>query len=404
MVRWETGSEVEQAVVSDHKLLAGIVARVDPDEVAEAMVAKFRTEIASYRRLPESVLMGQIFDVSRRNVELFFRSVTDGVELSDEELVALRVSARNRASEGMTLEDLLHAYRVGGRLGWRALLAAAESPEENRALLVAAELLMRYVDQVSAAVAQTYLYERQHLVSEEERVLRGLLEALLRDQPASAEMRNAASRIDFPIERHYRPFVATLPDAPAHLQAGVAAALRARGVLALTEGDRLAGLVPADAPDGLLADPRLLFGVAPPAPRDELADLLDELRVLVELGRRRGLTGEIRPGAFLTELLLSRSPRLARLARERVLGPLESYRDSRSANLVATLTMFVECDLDRRRAAARLHVHPNTLDYRLRRIAELAGVDLGRPDDITAVTLALKQRELEGHLAHSDAA
>jgi DNA-binding PucR family transcriptional regulator len=124
----------------------------------------------------------------------------------------------------------------------------------------------------------------------------------------------------------------------------------------------------------------------------------------VELGRRKGLTGEIRPGAFLTELLLSRSPRLARLARERVLGPLESYRDSRSANLVATLTMFVECDLDRRRTAARLHVHPNTLDYRLRRIADLAGVDLGRPEDITAVTLALKQRELEGHLAHSDAA
>jgi DNA-binding PucR family transcriptional regulator len=66
--------------------------------------------------------------------------------------------------------------------------------------------------------------------------------------------------------------------------------------------------------------------------------------------------------------------------------------------------MFVECDLDRRRAAAQLHVHPNTLDYRLRRIADLAGVDLGRPGDITAVTLALKQRELEGHLAHSDAA
>jgi len=229
-------------------------------------------------------------------------------------------------------------------------------------------------------------------------VLRGLLEALLRDQPASTEMLRAAARIDFPLERRYRAFVATLPDAPAHAQAGVAAALRARGVLALTEGGRLAGLAPADAGNGLLADPRLLFGVAPPAARDELADLLDELRVLVELGRGKGLTGEIRPEAFLTELLLARSPRLARLARRRVLGPLESYRDSRSTNLVATLATFVECDLDRRRAAARLHVHPNTLDYRLRRIAELADLDLGRPQDITTVTLALTQRELEGHL------
>src|SRR5262249_29746422 len=158
---------------------------------------------------------------------LFFRWITDGVELSEEELVALRASARNRASEGMPLEDLLHAYRMGGRLGWHALLAAAKTPEEDRALLGAAELLMRYVDQVTAAVAQTYLYERQHLVSEEERLLRGLLEALLRDQPASTEMRSAASRIDFPIERHYRAFVATLSGAPAHSQAGLPPALPA---------------------------------------------------------------------------------------------------------------------------------------------------------------------------------
>ncbi len=391
--------QLEQPVVSDHNLLATIVARVDPADVASEMVTKFRAEIASYRRLPDSVLMGQIFDVSRRNVELFFRSVTDGVEPSEEELESLRASARNRASEGMPLEDLLHAYRVGGRLGWRALLAAAEAPEEHRALLGAAEPLMRYVDQVSAAVAQTYLYERQHLVSEEERLLRDLLDALLRDKPVSTQMRTAASRIDFPIERRYRPFVATLARAPTHLHAGAAAALRARGVLALTEGDRVAGLAPAGASSDLITEPRLLFALAPAAPCDELADLLDELRLLVELGCRKKMTGEIAPEAFVTELLLARSPRLARLACERVLGPLENHRDSRSADLVATLATFVECGLDRRRAAAQLHVHPNTLDYRLRRIADLTGLELGRPEDITTVTLALKQRSLDGDLA-----
>src|SRR5581483_724336 len=310
--------------------------------------------------------------------------------------VALRASARNRASEGMPLEDLLHAYRVGGRLGWRALLAAAEGAEEHRALLGAAEVLMRYVDQVCAAVARTYLYERQHLVSEEERLLRGLLEALLRDQPASTEMRSAASRIGFPIARRYRAFVATLADAPAHSQAAIAASLRARGVLALTEGDRVAGLAPEAAPSDLLVEPRLLFGLAPAAPRDELAGLLDELRVLVELGRRKAMTGEILPEAFLTELLLARSPRLALLARQRVLGPLENHHRAGSSNLVDTLSTFVNCELDRRRAAKCLHVHPNTLDYRLRRIAELTGLELGRPNDIVTVTLALKQRALAG--------
>ena len=52
------------------------------------------------------------------------------------------------------------------------------------------------------------------------------------------------------------------------------------------------------------------------------------------------------------------------------------------------------CRLDRREAAEQLHVHPNTLDYRLGRAAELTGLDLGRPDDLVLTVLALKQRAL----------
>jgi DNA-binding PucR family transcriptional regulator len=57
---------------------------------------------------------------------------------------------------------------------------------------------------------------------------------------------------------------------------------------------------------------------------------------------------------------------------------------------VGTLATFVECDLDRRASAARLHIHPNTLDYRLRRIRELASLELDRPDDLALVSLALR--------------
>jgi DNA-binding PucR family transcriptional regulator len=39
-------------------------------------------------------------------------------------------------------------------------------------------------------------------------------------------------------------------------------------------------------------------------------------------------------------------------------------------------------------------VHPNTLDYRLRRAEELTGLELGKADDLMLVALALKQRAL----------
>jgi hypothetical protein len=375
--------------VADHKILARIVERVDPADVAREMIAAFRTEIAGYRRLPDSVLSGQIFEVSRTNVELFFRSVAEGVEPTPDELAAFRESARNRASEGMPLEDLLHAYRLGGRLGWRAIAGAAEDDEERRALLAGAELLMRYVDEVSAAVAQTYLDERQHLVSEEERRLRDLADALLADGPVPAPLSDVARSIGFPVAERYRAFVQAVPGAPGYAHGQVAAALRMRGVLALTEGDRIAGLAAAEAPPETLVEAGAVGAVSDPLPRGELSRELDDLRMLVELARDGGETGLVASGDYALELLLARSPRVAGALRRRVLGPLEDYTDPRSSDLVETLATFVDLKLDRRRAAERLHVHPNTLDYRLERISKLTGLELRQPRDLALVVLAL---------------
>ena len=174
-------------------MLAGVVRRVDPANVAEGMVARFRTEIAGYRRLPEPVVIGQILEICRQNVELFFGSILDGTEPAEADLAAFRQSARDRAGEGMPLEDLLHAYRLGGRMGWQAVVEAAR-PDERHALLTGAELLMDYVDLVSAVVAQAYLDERQHLVSEEERGLRDLFDALVSGRAVGAGCWSAPRR------------------------------------------------------------------------------------------------------------------------------------------------------------------------------------------------------------------
>src|SRR4051812_13574962 len=220
----------ETLTESERQALSALVERVDPADVARAMVAAFRSEIGGYTRLPEPVLAGQILDVSKRNFELFFRSITELRGPTDEELLPFRESARSRAEEGLPLEDLLYAYRLGGRLGWRALLEAAR-PDEHAALLAAAELLMRYIDSVSSAVAQTYLDEHQHLVSEEERRQRALLEALIHPEREVPSLRDLAERVGFPLADRYRPFAKAVPGAPTHAHSQLASALRTRGVL-----------------------------------------------------------------------------------------------------------------------------------------------------------------------------
>jgi hypothetical protein len=378
---------------SERALLSGLVDRVDPPDIARQMVTTFRSEIPGYTRLPESVLAGQILAVSQRNIELFFRSITELRGPTAEELLPFRESARSRAEEGLPLEDLLHAYRLGGRLGWKALLEAAR-PDEYPALLAAAELLMRYIDSVSAAVAQTYLDEHQHLVSEEERRQRALVEALVHPEREVPSLRDLAEHVGFALAESYRPFAKTLPGAPTHAHSQLASALRTRGVLALTEGDRVTGLAAEDVDGAVFALPRGPYALGRPAPRAELAAALDDMRLLVGLARRDGLEGAIEVNEFSLELLLARAPDLGARLAERVLGPLESYAERRSSGLLETLEAFLACALDRRRTAQGLHVHPNTLDYRLRRIAELTGLEPGRPRDLALLELAVAQRKL----------
>lgn len=376
--------------MNEHDALAVVVRRIDTGQVADDMVATFRAGISGYQRLPETVVTGQIAEIVLRNVEIFFSSVIDGRPPSDGELAGFRDSAKARATEGMPLEDLLHAYRLGGRLGWQAIVDEA-SPEEQGALKSGADLLMAYVDRVTAAVTEAYLEERQHLVSEEERSLRDLLEAVMETGPIDFRLQELAERVGFPLADSYRPFAQAVRDAPARNHSQIAAKLRARGILALTEGHRVTGLLPP-AVDEVEPDREGLVAVGEATGRAELAEGLEEVRLLVDFGSRLGRTGRIAPQDLLPELLLARSPRLAALLERRALGPLEDYAEPRSPDLVETLMAFLAVDCDRRSAAKLLQVHPNTLDYRLGRIGELTGLDLGCVDDLVLLALAARAR------------
>jgi hypothetical protein len=362
------------------------------------MVSTFRGSIDSYARLPEEVVLGQISEIVTGNVELFARTVLEGRDPLSSELEAFRSSARVRAAEGMQLEDLLHAYRVGGRLTWRTLAELAE-PGERDGLLIGAELLMRYIDTASSAVAQAYLDARQHAVSEEERRLRDLLAALCGDDgPLMADNAQIAARLRIPVVDRYRPFGLTIPGGSAIRHGQMAAELRAQGILALTEGDRVSGLL-AEGQEVRLPAGGLL-AVESESARGMLKPSLERARLAIDLARRLGRTGELALHDLALELMLASSPEIAGHMADRVLAPLRTATGQRAA-LEDTLSVFVEAEGDRRTAATLLHIHPNTLDYRLRRIEELSGVRLGSPRDLAMVVLALTQRRLRAQPASS---
>jgi GAF domain-containing protein len=73
---------------------------------------------------------------------------------------------------------------------------------------------------------------------------------------------------------------------------------------------------------------------------------------------------------------------------------LADYDDQRGAQLLATLEEFLRRHGSISATSEALYVHPNTLRQRLRRIAELSGLDLRR-DDWLAIEIAVKMVKLQ---------
>jgi len=91
------------------------------------------------------------------------------------------------------------------------------------------------------------------------------------------------------------------------------------------------------------------------------------------------------------ELLLAAVPGEARRAfRGSLLAPLLDYDREHGTELVRTLRVFLDCSGSWTKAADAMFVHVNSLRYRIRRVEELTGRDLGSLRDQAALLLALQ--------------
>jgi PucR family transcriptional regulator, purine catabolism regulatory protein len=85
-----------------------------------------------------------------------------------------------------------------------------------------------------------------------------------------------------------------------------------------------------------------------------------------------------------------RSASEAELLVARLLGPLRAYDETHRSELEHTLAVFLEENRSWQRAATRLHVHKQTLVYRVRQIEALTERDLSSTADVARLWLALE--------------
>ncbi|MFD7662031.1 PucR family transcriptional regulator [Streptomyces sp. NPDC059788] len=160
------------------------------------------------------------------------------------------------------------------------------------------------------------------------------------------------------------------------------------------QADTLLSVVQDPLTRGLADDGRLTIGVSASVHSAE------GLRGALEEARHARRVAAARPGRVCAAgheelashvLLLPFVPDDVRRAfTARLLDPLRDYDRRHRAELIPTLEAFLDCDGSWTRCATRLHLHVNTLRYRVGRIEQLTGRDLARLEDKLDFFLALR--------------
>ena len=129
------------------------------------------------------------------------------------------------------------------------------------------------------------------------------------------------------------------------------------------------------------------------APAFQLAR--EAVDLMLKLDRRGSIVGAAELGPYGLLLRHSARDELVAFAR-RALGPLLDHDRAHGGELVSTLRAYLDEDRVQRRVAARCFIHVNTVVYRVHRIEELLGADLGDPKTVFDLTLALRIMDLQG--------
>jgi hypothetical protein len=300
---------------------------------------------------------------------------------------------RGEARAGRSANALLAAYRIGARISWRELSATAVAQGTQAQVLVRfAELVFAFIDELSAASVSGHTDElassgrlRQQ---RRERLGRALITGVDRET-----LDDLAEQAAWAV--------------PKTLTAVIVPASRVHDALLQLDPRTLD--VPGDVAELVVAQPVHVLLVPDAAKtRDRLLEII---------ASRGATVGPVRPWADVTESLASalRARELVGVSsdatldtndhldvlvvgadlgalrdlRDRVLAPLAELTPASAERLTETLRAWL-LHLGRRgEVAEALHVHPQTVRYRMDQLRGLYGDTLDDPATVQFLTIAL---------------
>ena len=312
---------------------------------------------------------------------------------------AARLTGADRAVSGVPYDAVLQAYRVGGRFIWELLVSSAPM-EAQEVLLRAAADIWAVTDELQEQVTEGYRSALASQVRRDGQRRAVLVGAVLGgDVGESDDLWRSAGVLGMGRQGEFVVVSAECPSAGAEALREVEPVLRRRNLtsawcLASDFQDGLVQLRPGVDVDAFLELLRELatgrVGVSAPFERLTSApDALREARTACLAGTPRS-SEVVRFDAGALPLLLATAPLQSEAMARSVLGGLLELPEEDRRTLIQTARVWLACGGSTSTAARELHLHRNTVRYRLRRVEQLTGRDLAHPASTSEVYVALE--------------
>ncbi|MEU4548350.1 PucR family transcriptional regulator [Nonomuraea dietziae] len=361
-------------------------------KLSDEVIEEIQTRIPEYARPSDEIYIKVVRLAVEEAIGRFLDRIEDPDAPWDPE--PFRMIGRGEATEGRNLEPLQTAMRLGARVGWRRLTEIAEplglSPQS---LYDLGEAIFVYLDQLADAAAEGFDEARAHAAGEMERRRHRLLDLLLSQPPAAAEaISDLAKAAGWRLPRTVAGVALDdqngTPSLPPDILVGL---------------DRPQPCLLVPDPNGP-GQPQMLdkglrgwrAAIGPAVPLERAATSLRWATEALELARRGvlpGGRGPLRCSDHMATLIVFKDEELVGALAASRLAPLAHLRPSQQDRLAETLLAWLRYGRGAGEVAARLHVHPQTVRYRLRQLEELYGEQLGDPDIRFELEIVLRARQ-----------
>jgi hypothetical protein len=365
-------------------------------EIGQAIAARIVDEIPAYRdAAPE--LINDLRAGATATVGVLARTHAEGTAVRREDVAFVRELAARRVHQGVSLEVFVHAYRVALLAYWDACADEAMRLRISReAGFALARSAIDAMDTITTQASEAYLREENRLRTQSGRAARDLVERLIDGQPVDSGRRHAAApgldptgQLLTVVGRVEQTTVA-VGDA---LQLGRDAleqnmALGTVRPLATIRHGELVLISAGTSPHTKIASLRVArqrtieehkidvrYGVS--VPSQGFASVRQGYR---EAALALSYTSAGRPIVSLDDLSALECALVGATATTKAIiaskgNTLRALPEPDLAAAVETIRAFSAADLNVAKTAEQLHVHPNTVRYRLQQIATRTGYD-----------------------------